>query len=205
MAKRVFDFTMALLGLVVLSPLLLLIAIAVKLDSRGPVFYAGDRLGLGGKPFGMIKFRSMRPDADRIGPPAAGEDDARITRVGRILRMTKLDEVPQLINVLKGEMSLVGPRPEVAYFFDFYTEEEKAAIWSVRPGMTDYASIHFHDEDKLLAGAEDPVQAYLDLCRDKKVALQMKYIEERSLWDDLKVTLATLATVIGSRFSPSKG
>jgi lipopolysaccharide/colanic/teichoic acid biosynthesis glycosyltransferase len=119
--------------------------------------------------------------------------------------MTKLDEVPQLINVLKGEMSLVGPRPEVAYFFDFYTEEEKAAIWSVRPGMTDYASIHFHDEDKLLAGAEDPVQAYLDLCRDKKVALQMKYIEERSLWVDLKVILATLATVIGSRFSPSKG
>lgn len=205
MAKRVFDLALALIGLVLLAPLLLLIAVAVKLDSRGPVFYTGERLGLGGRPFRMIKFRSMRPDADKVGPPAAGEDDARITRVGRFLRKTKLDELPQLINVLKGEMSLVGPRPEVAYFFDFYTDEEKAAIWSVRPGMTDYASLYFHDEDKVLAGAPDPVQAYLDLCKDKKVALQMRYIRERSLWVDLKVIMATLATIIKSRLCPARG
>ena len=139
-AKRTFDLMAASVGLVILSPLLLVIACAVRCDTRGPVFYRGVRTGLNGIPFRIIKFRTMVPDAESLGGKVTARDDARVTRVGRVLRRYKLDELPQLINVIKGDMSVVGPRPEVSEYTALYTDEEHV-ILSVRPGITDYASI----------------------------------------------------------------
>jgi lipopolysaccharide/colanic/teichoic acid biosynthesis glycosyltransferase len=199
MLKRAFDFTCSLIGLLALSPLLLIIAAAIKLTSRGPVFYRGERIGLHGRPFGIFKFRTMGTDADRIGPVATPDGDPRVTRVGAVLRKYKLDELAQLINVLIGDMSLVGPRPEAALYFEYYTAEEKQTILSVRPGMTDYGSLYYHDEGKLLAGSDDPVRTYIEKIKDDKVRLQMRYIREQSFWVDLKIILATIATIITTR------
>jgi lipopolysaccharide/colanic/teichoic acid biosynthesis glycosyltransferase len=204
MVKRLFDIVFAGLGLLLLSPLLLAIAVSVKATSRGPVFYRGERLGRYGRPFRVFKFRTMVPNAEKVGPLAtAGDEDPRITKVGRFLRKYKLDELPQLINVFVGDMSLVGPRPEAALYFAYYTPEEKETILSVRPGITDYGSLYFHDEDKLLAGADDPVKAYIEKVKDKKVRIQMDYIRDMSLWVDIKIIFQTIATILVTRLRKS--
>ena len=194
-AKRTFDITASLLGLLFLSPVILLIAILIKLYSSGPVFYRGLRIGRQGVPFKVFKFRTMVSNAEKMGGPSTADDDPRITGIGRFLRKYKLDELPQLINVLKGEMSLVGPRPEVPHYVNMLTKEERA-ILSVRPGITDWASICNSDEGAVLAGSPDPEKAYLEKIRPEKIRLQLKYVRERSFWTDLRIIFQTLQVVV---------
>lgn len=194
-AKRAFDLLGSAIGLVLLSPLLVTIAILIRQCSPGPVFYRGVRVGLNGKLFRIFKFRSMVVDAEKRGAFSTANEDARVTRIGRALRRHKLDELPQLINVLKGEMSFVGPRPEVQRFADIYTQEEKA-IMSIRPGITDWASIWNSDEGSILAGAEDPDKAYMELIRPTKIKLQLKYVRDRSFWTDIKIIFLTLLAIV---------
>ncbi|MCK9197439.1 MAG: sugar transferase [Syntrophales bacterium] len=195
MNKRFFDIVAATLGLVFLSPFLLWIAWLVRREDGGPVFYRGVRVGLHGKPFRIFKFRTMVVDAEKTGVLSTADDDTRITYVGKFLRRYKLDELPQLLNVLKGDMSIVGQRPEVKRYTDLFTEEEKI-ILSIRPGITDWASIWNSDEGAILAGAEDPEQTYMELIRPTKLKLQMKYVRERSLWMDLKIIFITILAII---------
>jgi len=192
MIKRIFDFLVSLFGLIIFSPLFLIIAILIKLDSEGPVFYRGERIGKDGKPFRIFKFRTMVKDAEKLGGPSTPADDPRLTKVGKFLRKYKLDELPQLINVLKGEMSLVGPRPEVKMYVDMLKPEEKEKILSVKPGMTDLASLwNFHEED-ILKGSKDPEKTYLEKIRPKKIQLQLEYVKNRSFLLDLKIILKTI-------------
>ncbi len=194
MAKRALDVVAAGVGLVVLSPVLALVALAILVTSGRPVIYAGERVGKDFQRFRMWKFRTMVRDAEASGVTSTASDDPRITRVGRVLRRSKLDELPQLLNVLRGEMSLVGPRPEVPEFADMLTGDERAVL-SVRPGITDLASLWDVDEGAILAGQPDPDEAYLRLIRPGKVALQLQYVHERSMWLDLKILARTLAAV----------
>ena len=193
MIKRLFDIVAGSLGLVVCLPLLIVIAAWVKCDSRGPVFYRGERTGRGDKPFRMFKFRTMIADAEHVGGTTTGKDDPRVTRAGRILRKFKLDELPQLINVLLGDMSLVGPRPEVSEYTDKYTEEEKL-ILSVRPGITDLASLRFNDLQEWV-GSEDPDEAFREKVLPEKIALRLKYVREQSFLGDLKILLMTVGLI----------
>ena len=195
MLKRLFDIMFSSLGFVVLSPVFILSAVAIKLYSKGPVFFMGKRVGKFGKPFKMYKFRTMVKDAEKLGGPSTADDDPRITKIGRLLRKFKLDELPQLINVLKGEMSFVGPRPEVQHYVNMFTEEDKA-ILSVRPGITDWASLWNPDEGAVLAGSSDPEKAYMKKIRPQKLKLQMKYVREQSFWSDLKIIFLTLKTIM---------
>jgi lipopolysaccharide/colanic/teichoic acid biosynthesis glycosyltransferase len=195
MMKRAFDFVSSLVALMLASPVLLVIAILIKKEDGGPVFYRGVRVGRFGKPFRIFKFRTMVVNAEKLGGPSTADDDPRITKVGKFIRKYKLDELPQLINVLKGEMSIVGPRPEVQMYVDMFTEEEKAII-SVRPGITDWASIWNPDEGAILAGNRDPEKTYMDKIRPEKIRLQLKYVRERSFWMDLKIILRTLKAVV---------
>ena len=195
MLKRAFDFVSSLIGLILVSPILLTIAILIKKEDGGPVFYRGVRLGRFGKPFRIFKFRTMVLNAEKLGGPSTADDDPRITRVGKFIRKFKLDELPQLINVLKGEMSVVGPRPEVQMYVDMFTEEEKT-ILSVRPGITDWASIWNPDEGAILAGSTDPEKTYMEKIRPDKIRLQLKYVRERSFWNDLKIITQTIITIV---------
>jgi len=190
MIKRAFDFLISLLGILVLSPVLSILALLVELSSPGPAFYRGVRVGLHGKPFRILKFRTMVVDAERIGGSSTPEDDPRITTVGRFLRKYKLDELPQLINVFKGDMSFVGPRPQVPWAVELYTEEEKALL-SVRPGITDYASIRFSKEADILRGSGDPDREYLEKIAPEKIRLGLEYVRNHSLLVDIKIILAT--------------
>lgn len=194
MIKRIFDFILAAVGTVVLSPLLIAISWCVWREDRGPLFFRGERVGLHGKPFRIFKFRTMVVDAEKLGPSSTSDDDPRITRIGKFLRKYKLDELPQLINVLIGDMSLVGPRPEVRKFTDLYSNEE-LPILSVRPGITDWASIWNPDEGALLAGSTDPDRDYLEKIRPEKIRLQLKYVRERSFFTDICIILLTLKTI----------
>jgi lipopolysaccharide/colanic/teichoic acid biosynthesis glycosyltransferase len=202
MLKRVFDVICALAALVVLSPVLLGLALSIKMSSPGPVCYRGVRVGLHGRPFRIFKFRSMVINADRIGGASTADGDPRITTIGRVLRKTKLDELPQLLNVLAGDMSFVGPRPEVQQYVDMYTEEEKA-ILTVRPGITDWASLWNPDEGAVLAGAADPERAYLELIRPQKLKWQLAYVRERSFLVDLSILARTFWTVVSRRTPPA--
>jgi lipopolysaccharide/colanic/teichoic acid biosynthesis glycosyltransferase len=195
MIKRLFDIAASSFGLLILSPLFLVIAVLVRLDSPGPVFYRGRRAGWYGKPFRIFKFRTMVMNADKIGGPSSSADDPRITRVGRFLRRYKLDELPQLLNVVKGEMSLVGPRPEVLQEVLFYTEEEKRLL-EVRPGITDWASIKFRNEGELLRGSVDPHQAYREKIRPEKIRLGLEYVRSNSLVTDCRIIFRTLKSVL---------
>jgi lipopolysaccharide/colanic/teichoic acid biosynthesis glycosyltransferase len=195
--KRVLDVTASAAGLVVLMPVIGVLAVAIKLDSTGPVFYRGERIGLGGRPFRMLKFRTMVSDAERRGGTSTSDRDPRITRVGRALRRGKLDELPQLLNVLAGDMSLVGPRPQVAHDVAKYSAAERALL-SVRPGITDYASIRFRDEGRILAGEPDPDEAYIRLIRPEKIRLGLEYVETASLAVDLKILVRTALSMFGS-------
>jgi len=194
MWKRSFDIVVSTCGLLLLSPLLLLLSLAIKLDSRGPVFYRGQRIGRFGKTFRIYKFRSMIVDAENLGPSATSADDTRITRVGAWIRAHKLDELPQLINVLVGDMSLVGPRPQVGWAVDLYTEQERRLL-DVRPGITDYASLTFRDEASILAGQADPDAAYLELIAPEKTRLGLYYVDNYGLWTDLKILVSTALCV----------
>jgi len=200
MIKRVFDLMLSLFGLIVMSPCLLFFAVAIKVDSPGPIFYRGLRVGRGGKTFRIFKFRSMVVDAEKSGVTSTSGQDDRVTRMGKLIRKFKMDEFAQLINVFLGDMSLVGPRPEVQKFVDQYTEEERQ-ILSMRPGITDWASIKFHNEGDIIeaSGISDADEAYAKLIRPEKLRLQLKYIRERSLWIDIKIILATLSTIIVTR------
>ena len=193
--KRLFDILFSALGLLFLSPIFLIIAILIKREDRGPILYRGVRVGKFGKTFKMFKFRTMATNAEKIGGPSTADDDPRITRIGRFIRKYKLDELPQLINVLFGKMSLVGPRPEVPFYVKMFTEEEKA-ILTVKPGITDWASLWDADEGKALAGSSDPEKTYMEKIRPKKMKLQLKYVREQSFWTDLKIILLTMRTVL---------
>jgi lipopolysaccharide/colanic/teichoic acid biosynthesis glycosyltransferase len=196
MIKRVFDVSLATVGLFLLSPVLLGIAIAVRLDSFGPAFYRGRRAARGGAPFSILKFRTMIVGAENLGGPSTASNDPRITRVGKFLRKYKLDEFPQLINVLRGEMSLVGPRPEVLSEVERYSPEERELL-TVRPGITDWASLRFSDEGQILEGSSDPHQAYREKIRPEKIKLGLQYVRQRSLRTDLRILIETTRTVIG--------
>ncbi len=200
MIKRIFDFIFALLGLIILSPIFLFFAICIKVESKGPVFYRGTRVGRFGKPFRIFKFRSMVENAERMGASSTGESDMRVTKVGRFIRKFKLDEFSQLINVLFGDMSLVGPRPEVQKFVDLYTEEERKLL-TLRPGITDWSSIKFHNEGEIIekSGIEDADEAYAKLIRPEKLRLQLKYLHENNLWIDTKIIFSTIITIFTTR------
>ncbi len=188
------------MGLSILAPFLLLLAAAIKLDSPGPVFYRGVRVGLGGRPFRIYKFRSMVADAESKGASSTSGADPRVTRTGRFIRRCKLDEFSQLINVLLGDMSLVGPRPEVQKYVDRYTDEEKV-ILTVRPGITDWASIKYHNEGEIIesSGIADADEAYERLIRPGKLRLQMKYVRERNMWIDIQIIFRTILTIVSGR------
>jgi len=197
--KRLFDIFFSFLGLVVLSPLFVFLSVLIKLDSKDPVFYGGERVGKNGTLFKMYKFRTMRVDADKMaGGPSCADDDPRITKLGGLLRKYKLNELPQLINVLKGDMSFVGPRPEVQSEVETYSEEEKR-ILTVKPGITDYASLTFHDEGEILKGAVDPHQAYREKIRPGKLKLALKYVDKQSFWVDLKILANTFLVIVKTR------
>jgi lipopolysaccharide/colanic/teichoic acid biosynthesis glycosyltransferase len=188
--KYLFDFLVAFCSLAFLSPLFLAISFLIKKEDGGPVFYRGVRVGRSGKRFRMIKFRTMVLNAEKMGGSSTADDDPRITRTGRFLRKFKLDELPQLINVLIGEMSIVGPRPEVPHYVDMFTDEEKA-ILSVRPGITDWASLWDSDEGAILAGSADPERAYMEKIRPEKIRLQLKYVRDHSFGVDMKIIFRT--------------
>ncbi len=193
MIKRALDLTASFLGLIVLAPFFLVVGILIKLDSGGPVFFKGARIGQHGKPFLLYKFRTMGIGADKRGGPLTSKDDPRVTRLGKYLRQTKLDELPQLINVLKGEMSLVGPRPEVARYTAYYTEEQKKVL-EVKPGMTGLTQIRYRDEASLLTGLDYETK-YINDILPHKLTLDLEYIKTRSLFLDLQIIIATLFPV----------
>jgi lipopolysaccharide/colanic/teichoic acid biosynthesis glycosyltransferase len=194
--KRVFDVVIAAIVLLVLSPVLLGIAIAIKLGSPGPVFYRGPRVGMHKRPFAMLKFRTMVIDADAKGPSSTSADDPRITTIGAALRRYKVDELPQFINVLKGEMSVVGPRPQVAWAVDGYSAEEQRVL-TVRPGITDWASIRFRNEGDILKGSSDPDRDYMILIHPEKMRLSLQYVDSVSFATDLRILVRTAGAVLG--------
>ncbi len=200
--KRTMDVALSLFGLIILSPMLIILSLAIKIESPGPVFYRGVRVGRNGNPFRIFKFRSMVENADKLGVDSTSSNDMRVTRIGYIIRKFKLDEFSQLINVLMGDMSLVGPRPEVQKFVNMYTEEEKQ-ILTVRPGITDWASIKFHNEGEILeaSGIKDADEAYALLIRPEKLRLQLQYVKEHNIWMDCKIIIVTVLTVFSTRIT----
>jgi lipopolysaccharide/colanic/teichoic acid biosynthesis glycosyltransferase len=195
------DLGASFCGLVALGPLLLGLAVLIKLTSPGPVFYRGLRAGRGGRSFRIFKFRSMVVDAEKLGGSSTADRDPRITWIGGLMRRFKLDELPQLINVLVGDMSLVGPRPEVPRYVEMYRGEERE-ILTVRPGITDWASVWNSDEGAVLAGAQDPDKAYEELIRPTKLRLQLKYVRERKLFTDVKLVIYTLLKIVRKGWVP---
>jgi lipopolysaccharide/colanic/teichoic acid biosynthesis glycosyltransferase len=198
MTKRVVDLTVAALGLVTLAPLFMVVAVLIKLDSPGAVFFRQERMGRSFRPFRIYKFRTMVADAPLRGAPITPAGDPRITRVGALLRRTKVDELPQLLNVLKGEMSLVGPRPEVRRYVEMF-RADYAQILTVRPGITDLASLAYVDEASVLCRAADPQQEYVDRVLPEKIALAKQYLARASLPFDCRLVLATLGRILSSR------
>lgn len=191
--NRLFDIFFSFIGIIILSPIILATCIAIKLFDNGPLFYKAPRVGLNGIIFRMIKFRTMTVNADK-GASSTKEDDPRITKPGAILRKYKLDEIPQLFNVLVGTMSIVGPRPQIKWAVDLYTEEEKK-ILTVRPGITNYASIKFHNEGEILKGASDPDKAYMELIHPEKMRLSIEYVKNKSIFTDIKIIFLTLTSI----------
>ncbi|MCM1041085.1 MAG: sugar transferase [Bacteroides sp.] len=192
---RLFDIVFSLLGILVLSPLLIVVYAAVCMESRGGGLYRQRRVGKDGREFTLYKFRSMRVGADKEGLLTVGGKDPRVTKTGAFLRKYKLDELPQLFNVLKGDMSLVGPRPEVPRYVAFYTPEQRKVL-EVRPGITDYASIEYIDENTILGQASDPDSVYVEQIMPDKIRYNMKYIENRSVREYFKVILLTVSRII---------
>ncbi len=196
--KRLFDMVMSGLGLIVLSPLFLFVAIWIKMDSPGPVFYRQVRVGWHNKDFRIFKFRSMRVGSDKGSLVTIGGHDPRITRSGYFIRKTKIDELPQLINVFIGDMSLVGPRPEVRHYVDCWTPEQMHVL-DVRPGITDPASIKFRNENELLAKADDPEKYYIEVIMQEKLDLYLEYVMNASFLYDIKLIFKTLCALVKDR------
>ena len=192
---RFFDFILSLVGLVVLAPIFTILAIWIKIDSKGPVFYKQVRVGQNGIDFGLFKFRSMVVDADKKGLITVGGRDPRITRSGYFIRKYKLDELPQLINVLLGDMSLVGPRPEVRKYVELYTDEQQKVL-SVKPGITDYASIEYMDENEILGKSNDPEKTYIEEIMPEKIKYNMKYIQNKNVSEYFKIIFLTLLKIV---------
>lgn len=193
--KRFFDIIASGLGLIALSPLFAILAVWIKSDSKGPVFYRQIRVGRNNKDFRLYKFRSMRPDSDKLGLITIGGHDPRVTRSGYYIRKYKLDEFPQLINVFLGDMSLVGPRPEVRKYVDKYSSEQLRVL-DVRPGITSLASIRYRNENEILAAAEDPEKAYVEHVMPDKLAIDIEYVKNANLWSDIKLIFSTFREII---------
>lgn len=193
--KRLFDIVASGLGLVVLSPLFAILAVWIRIDSKGPVFYHQTRVGKDNKDFRLFKFRSLRPDSDSLGLITVGGRDPRVTRSGYYIRKYKLDELPQLLNVFKGDMSLVGPRPEVRKYVDMYTPEQMRVL-SVRPGITSLASIRYRNENEILAAADDPDRCYIEQIMPDKLAIDLEYVNRASLLNDIKLIFSTFKEII---------
>ena len=191
MAKRLFDIVSSGIGLLCLAPVFVVMAIWIKLDSRGPVFYRQTRVGRYGHDFRIFKFRSMRVGSDKGRQITVGERDPRITRFGYFIRRYKIDELPQLINVFLGDMSIVGPRPEVRKYVDLYSEEQRK-VFQVRPGITDLASIKYRNENELLSQVDDPDTYYIDVIMPDKLAINLEYIRHQSFMGDIKIIFNTL-------------
>lgn len=197
-SKRVFDLIASVSGLLLLSPVLAIIAVAIKAGDRGPLLFSQQRVGRDGHTFRLLKFRSMIADAERIGPALTIGTDPRITPIGRLLRRAKLDELPQLINVARGEMSLVGPRPEVPKYVAMYTPAQRRVL-TLRPGITDPASMEYVREAELLAHADDPERAYIEEVMPRKLQLNLAYAETATLWSDIATILRTMGVVVRAR------
>lgn len=196
--KRLFDIVASGIGLVLLSPLFLVLAIWIKMDSKGPVFYRQVRVGKNNKNFRILKFRSMHVGADKGSLVTIGGRDSRITRSGYYIRKYKFDEIPQLINVFIGDMSLVGPRPEVRYYVNYWTSEQMHVL-DVRPGITDPASIKFRNENELMEKAEAPEDYYINVIMQEKIKLYLEYVENASFWYDIKQIFMTFKVIITER------
>lgn len=192
--KRIFDLVFSIAGLILLSPVFLIISLLIKIDSKGPVFYRQLRVGKNNSDFRLLKFRTMKTDSDKNGLLTVGGRDARITGAGYYLRKFKIDELPQLLNVAAGEMSFVGPRPEVRRYVDLYDDEQRKVL-NVLPGITDVASIKYRNENELLEKSEDPESYYIDNIMPDKLKLNLDYIEQRSFTNDLKVIFKTIITI----------
>lgn len=192
---RFFDIIFSIIGLVILSPLFIVLYLLIRIESKGGGFYSQERIGKNGKPFKLYKFRSMRIGSDKMGLITIGEKDNRITKTGFILRKYKLDELPQLWNVFIGDMSLVGPRPEVEKYTCLYTEEQEQVL-QIRPGITDWASIKYVDENKILGESKDPDEAYVNLIMPNKIKLNMVYIQHQTLGEYFKIIFTTLKEIV---------
>ena len=195
MLKRIFDIIFSLLGILILLPFFFLFAMLIIIDSRFPVFYSQKRVGRNGIDFSLLKFRTMKNDSDTKGLLTVGEKDSRVTNIGYFLRKYKIDELPQLFNVLIGDMSLVGPRPEVRKYVEMYNPEQKKVL-SVKPGITDYASIAYANENEILSKSENPEQLYINEVMPAKLKLNLKYIEEKNFFTDLKIIFKTIGKIV---------
>ena len=202
--KRLFDIMVSLTGLIVVLPLLLVVAVAIKLDSSGPIFFRQRRMGRGFRPFFIYKLRTMVQDAPARGMSITAGRDPRITRVGHFLRQTKMDELPQLINVLKGDMTLVGPRPEVPHYVELFRKDYEE-ILQIRPGITDLASLHYRDEATILGQSENPEEEYVTRILPEKIRLAKEYMNQSSLFFDTMLILKTLLKLFESRNPLAKG
>lgn len=195
MLKRLFDFFSSLVALVFLLPFFFIVAFLIVIEGGFPVFFTQTRIGKNKVPFQLLKFRTMVKDADKLGKITIGKRDPRVTNVGHFLRSYKLDELPQLLNILKGEMSVVGPRPEVQEYVDLYTEEQNK-VFLAKPGLTDYASLKYINESEVLAKSSDPNKTYIEEVMPAKLQLNLKYIEEQGLLTDLKIIFKTIGKII---------
>ncbi len=195
MLKRLFDIIFSFLGLIFSFPIFIILAFWISIDSSGGIFYLQERIGKNFKPFKLYKFRSMYSGSDKKGLLTVGGNDSRITRSGYFIRKYKLDELAQLINVLKGDMSLVGPRPEVKKYVDLYNDDQKRVLL-VKPGITDYASIEYYNENEILEKSSNPEKIYIEEIMPHKLYLNLKYIEEQSLITDMKIILTTIKKII---------
>lgn len=192
--KRVFDFTTSSIGCILISPILVIIALLIKLTSKGPILFKQKRVGRYGKEFNILKFRTMVVDAEKLGKQITVGNDSRITKVGSFLRKYKLDELPQLINVIKGDMSLVGPRPEVPKYVNLYSDKQRKVL-EVRPGITDYASIEYRDENSILGNVDNPEEYYVNVIMPHKIDLNMKYIENNNVLIDIGIIFKTIFNI----------
>lgn len=193
--KRIFDFLLSLIGVIILSPIFIIVSISIKIDSEGSVLFLQKRVGRYGKEFNIYKFRTMVTDAERLGKQITVGKDNRITRVGAFLRKFKIDELPQLFNVLKGDMSLVGPRPEVPKYVDLYTDEQRKVL-DVRPGITDMASLRYKDENDILGKVENPEEYYINVIMKDKLRLNLEYIEKSNVFFDIYLIVKTVIKCI---------
>lgn len=195
MIKRTFDFLMSMIGILLLSPIFIIISIAIVMDSKGGVFYKQERIGRERKPFKLLKFRSMKTGSDKKGLLTVGSNDSRVTKIGLFIRKYKLDELPQLINILLGDMSFVGPRPEVKKYVDLYTKEQLKVL-EVRPGLTDYASLAYFDENELLSKSANAEETYIHVVMPAKLRLNFKYLEKKGFITDIGLILKTIKRII---------